>query len=127
MSHHNHKDYTKYSSKPMQERDTTVEEKEIFCASEGVAEPETFTVADEPTPEEPTPVVEPKVAAEGVVAGCKKLNVREHPDKNAKVVCVLDEGAVVEVFTEESVGDFYKVCTEIGIEGYCMKAYIELA
>lgn len=124
MSHH--KDYTKYSSmnKPAQERVVNDEEKkEIFGASTSVVDPEPVT--NEPTPEAPD--VEPAVAAEGFVTNCKKLNVREHPDKNADVVCVLDEGSVVEVFTEESVGDFYKVCTEIGIEGYCVKAYIGLA
>ena len=118
MSHHNnHKDYTKYSNKPAKETNVTVDERDAF---------EDEVVTNEPTPEEPTPVVDP-VVQNGVVVACNKLNVRENPDKNAKVVCVLDEGAVVEVSVEESVGGYYKVCTEIGIEGYCMKSYIELA
>jgi uncharacterized protein YgiM (DUF1202 family) len=100
------------------------EKEEIFGASTSVEEPEVVT--NEPTPEDPTVDVDPIVKT-GVVVACQKLNVREHPDKNANVVSVLDEGSVVEVSIEESVSGFYKVCTEIGIEGYCMKSYIELA
>lgn len=120
-----YKDYTRYSDKPAYERTINDDKQEIFGASTSVAEPEPIT--NEPTPEEPTPVIDTVTATEGFVTGCKKLNVREHPDTKANVVCVLDEGTVVEVFQSESVGDYYKVCTEIGIEGYCVKTYIGLA
>jgi hypothetical protein len=125
MSHNHNRDYTKYSNKPAQAPVVDVEEKKIYDEPTDVVETEVIT--NEPTPEDHAPVVESPVTVEGIVTGCKKLNVREHPNTTAKVVCVLDENAAVKVFDNEVYADFYKVCTEVGIEGYCMKAYIRLA
>lgn len=60
----------------------------------------------------------------GVVAGCSKLRVREAASANAKVLCEISENSEVIVNEEESTKDFYKVCTEAGVEGFCMKKYI---
>lgn len=73
--------------------------------------------------------VEPVVESQpefvpGVVVGCYKLNVRENPDLNAKIVCVLNVSAEVQVSAEEF-GEWFYVCTATGLEGYCMKQFIE--
>ena len=44
------------------------------------------------------------------------------------VLCVIDNGKEVTLDTssEETFEEFYKVCTEAGIEGYCMKKFITI-
>lgn len=74
---------------------------------------------DEPAPEAiPVDV--------GKVVNCDMLNVREKPDRTAKVLEVISKGASVDVFTTESTNDWYKVNTNEGFIGYCMKEYIKL-
>lgn len=71
----------------------------------------------------------------GVVANCGSLNLREQPSVDSNVVCQMDIGT--EVIIDEtapvegevrhaSADEFYKVCTAAGIEGFCMKKYIEV-
>lgn len=76
-------------------------------------------------------VVEVEVTEEGsLVKGklvnCSRLNVREAADKEAEVLCVIDKGSEVTITLEESTEDFYKVCTSSGVEGFCMKQFIEI-
>ena len=62
----------------------------------------------------------------GIVSDCKKLRVRNAPRLDSDVICEIEAGSIVEIdevnFTEE----FYKVCTETGIDGYCMKKFIKV-
>ena len=69
-------------------------------------------------------VVLPKTI-KGVVVNCAKLNVRAYPSRDAEVVCILDVTSEVEVYTEKSTYDWVCVCTVSGIEGYCMKKFID--
>lgn len=62
----------------------------------------------------------------GIVSDCKKLRVRNYPELDANVICEIDEGAHVAIDNSESTEDFYKVCTETGIDGYCMKKFIKI-
>ena len=65
----------------------------------------------------------------GVVSNCKQLYVREKPDKNSKPIYVLKCETEVEISLEESVDNFYKVCTSDNnelITGYCVKDFIEI-
>lgn len=63
----------------------------------------------------------------GIVSGCIKLNVRAEAKKEATILCVLDKGTEVTLLDSEEVSeDFYKVCTKDGVEGYCMKKFIEI-
>ena len=80
-------------------------------------------------------IVEPKaIKAEpakksdviGVVIGCTKLNVRERPTPNANVVATISVESEVMVDLRHSTSAFYKVCNAAGIEGFCMKKYIEI-
>ena len=90
-------------------------EVEIQMAIEEVAEPEVLA-----------PVEETEEPATAVVVGCAKLNVREEPAPNGAVVAVIDASNEVVVYDSESFGNYYKVCTASGIEGYCVKDYLKL-
>lgn len=94
-----------------------------------VAEP--AVEAPKPVAEYVKPVVEtvetvalPKTV-EGVVANCAKLNVRSKPDISSDVVCILDVMSEMEIDIEKSTDDWFYVCTAIGVEGYCMRRFVD--
>lgn len=60
----------------------------------------------------------------GEVSGCKKLNIRKEPDGEAQVLDVVSSGSEVMIDESESTDEFYKIYTESGTEGFCMKQYI---
>lgn len=72
--------------------------------------------ADATTEEEPT-------AALGQVC-CEKLNVRKEPSTTAAVVSVVARDAILMIDADKSTEEWYKVYTEAGIEGYCMKKFV---
>lgn len=86
-------------------------------------EPEPVFVAPVSDPE---PSVEPEIQKFGQVIGCKKLNVRKLPSRDAEIVSELVEGSEVMIDEKESTALFYKICTEHGIEGYCMNNFIKV-
>lgn len=102
---HKYKDY----SKP-----ETLKEEPI------VEEPVQEEAIEEQVVEEPKPTL-------GYVVDCKKLRVRKLPNPNAQVLCELMVGANLVIDLEQSTIAFYKVYTETGLEGYCMKQYIAIA
>ena len=63
---------------------------------------------------------------EGMVVGCAKLNVREKPSITASVVYVLDNMAELAVDVAGSNNEWVKICTATGIEGYCMREFIDV-
>lgn len=65
-------------------------------------------------------------SVKGVVTGCDMLNVRSKPDKESDVVSMLQRDVEIEILDENASDNFYKVVTEIGIEGYCMKKFIAI-
>lgn len=69
---------------------------------------------------------EPKKTARGVVVGCFNLNVRTGPRKDFDVICEIPSESEVEIDESESFEDFYKICTASGVEGFCMKKFIEI-
>lgn len=78
-------------------------------------------------PVEEAPNKESKV---GIVANCEKLNLRKSPLKDsdgANIITELLPGVAVVIDEDESTSDFYKVTTETGLEGYCMRQFIELS
>lgn len=94
--------------------------REAGIVEETVAEP-----VDKPVEE--TPKKESKV---GIVANCEKLNLRRSPLKDsdgANIITELLSGIAVVIDEDESTPDFYKVITETGLEGYCMRRFIELS
>lgn len=93
-------------------------------------EPVDVLAEDALTPQEPV-VPQPEPAQEapvkkGVVVNCDKLNVRKAPTKGSEAIAKITKGNEVIINEAESKGGFYKISTVSGIEGYCMKAYIEV-
>lgn len=129
MSKHN---YNNYSKRNDNETAVTspVEESPVGMRSETpvVDEVVSADVTDNPTPqhkvvEDNNKVEEPKQVV-GVVTGCAKLRVRKNPNPNAAVLCEVNASTEVMIDEKASTGEFYKVCTEAGIEGFCMKKFI---
>ena len=93
--------------------------REAGIVEEAAAEP-----VDQPVEE--SPKKETKV---GIVANCEKLNLRRSPLKDsdgANIITVLLPGVAVLIDEDESTSNFYKVTTEDGLEGYCMRQFIEV-
>lgn len=110
------KNYSKYSGQSKKSK-----HEEMVAKNEETVQ----AVADEIIEE----IVNPKVEeiVDGFVSGCTKLNVRSEANKDSKILCVINEKAEVLVHVvENDSGDFYKVRTSSGIEGYCMKKYITI-
>lgn len=93
-------------------------EVEIQMSIEEVAEPEVLAPVEE-SEESSEPVT-------AIVVGCAKLNVREEPSPRANVIAIIDASNEVVVCDSESFGNYYKICTAAGIEGYCVKDYLKL-
>lgn len=108
--YHNYNNYNKNHNKP----ETVVENVEDVV---------------EETVTQNTPVVEePEVkVVYGVVANCEKLNMRSEPSKQADVIRILTKGDEVRIV--ETKGEFYAVSVDNGTEGlngFCMKEFIEI-
>lgn len=74
--------------------------------------------------EAPVEEVVETVSKVGMVTGCEKLRVRKGPNATADVICEITKSTAVIIDEEASSNDFYKVCTESGVEGFCMKKFI---
>ena len=127
MSNKHYTQYSKFSGEepmlvndPELEVEDTVEEKVDEPIEGQIVIPEV----------EPEPVSDPELSVEpenrkfGKVSNCKKLNIRKLPSRDAEIVSELVEGSEVMIDEKESTALFYKICTEHGIDGYCMKDYI---
>ncbi len=62
---------------------------------------------------------------EGVVVNCAKLNVRAEPNVEGEVVCVLDVMSEIKIDTTKSDNEWFKVHTATGIDGYCMRKFVD--
>lgn len=78
-----------------------------------------------PVPVE-TPVEEKVIVYIGTIRDCDKLNVREEPTADAKVICKLDKTSEVQVDKAASTKEFYKIHTAAGVSGYCMKKFMSV-
>ncbi len=73
------------------------------------------------------PIVEEvKQTATGRVFNCEQLYVRIEGKKGSDVLCIIEKDSEVQINLNESTEEFYKVVTPSGIEGYCMKKFIEV-
>lgn len=116
------KDYRKFYNKPKKEE--TVNEsivkpqtKEIHAAEE--TQEERYCEA----PAEEQEVEELKIRKAKVV-GAARVNVRQHPGKDAKVLTVLSENAEVEMLNNSNPG-WNKVKTPSGAIGYMMSQFLK--
>lgn len=81
------------------------------------------TVNVDPEPTDITPSDDPIY---GTVVRCKALNVREEASVDSEKVCVLPAGSRVVVDNIDSAGEWFSICTEAGLEGYCLSEYISI-
>lgn len=117
MSKHN---YSQYSNKKNNRPNDPVKPN-----VESTKAPEVKMVAKPNVVQETVETVTLPETVEGVVSGCAKLNVRTEPNITAEVVCVLDIMSEIEIDVEQSNAEWFKICTATGIEGYCMRKYVE--
>lgn len=117
--------YYAYENKNNSLKDVTGEiEKEIAEVNETE---EIDEVNETEEIEEVEEVEEEDATVVGTVTGCQKLNVRAKADIKAEVVCQIPEKAVLLIDTDESTDEWYKVYTEAGMEGFCMKKYVTVS
>lgn len=96
------------------------EEEQVVVQEEIVEEPEVTVHEEVPSPKQESNIVT------GIVTGCAKLNVREHPDLKADALCILSASSEVKVVEDEVFDKWYHVFTDAGVEGFCMKRYISI-
>ena len=119
----NKKLYVGYDKETKSLADVTEEMEEEIAEvneSEEVEKEVTEEVTKEATKEADSTVV-------GYVSGCLKLNIREEGYLGANVVCVVPEKTALLIEVAESNDEWYKVYTETGMEGFCMKQYVTLS
>ena len=110
-----------------QSRRDCVESKAVSVHDNPNAKPDCRGLRAEAHPvDEAAPAEVMKSFTAGVVTECLKLNVRKKPSADAEVLVTIDALSKVMVDMAESTNDFFKVVTETGIEGFCMRKYIAL-
>lgn len=82
------------------------------------------TIAPETTPAEQS-APETTETVIGTVVRCDCLNVRNKPTKSGDIVAVIPVGKKVTIDLEKSNDLWYGVQLKTGVEGFCMKEYIE--
>ena len=127
MSNKHYTQYSKFSGEePMLVNDPEFEvEEENKEKVEESIEGQIVIPEVEPEPD-PEPSIEPENRKFGKISNCKKLNVRKLPSRDAGIVSELVEGSEVMIDEKESTALFYKIYTEHGIEGFCMKQFIKV-
>ena len=73
--------------------------------------------------EEITEVKKPMI---GVVVECSSLNIRSKSSTNSEIIATVKAGTELLINEDESVSEWFKVCTEAGIEGFCMRKYVSV-
>lgn len=137
MSKHKH-NYSQYSNKPKHENlKVTITEELLNPIAEVTMARSHPDPVGEPGPMGVTGIsdtglvnetVETKTLNEtvtGMVVGCAKLNVRSDASLFADVVCTLDVMSEMMIDVNKSTKDWFFVCTATGIEGYCLRKYVE--
>lgn len=100
--------------------------KDKFAINSSKAEEKATQTAE---PEVKEPATEEQYKQEkilGTVVNCAKLRIREHPNINAIVAAEIEKGSEVKIDESKSTAEFYAVITGSGLEGYCMKDYIQI-
>ena len=114
----NRRNYNQYANKeettPVEEIEESIDTTETVEENEVVTE-ETEVIEDKTPDEVPKPVY-------GVV-NCSKLNIRRGPSIDTASLCIVEGGSKLDIeqFNEE----WFKVLTEDGIAGYCMREFID--
>ncbi len=61
---------------------------------------------------------------EGTIYKCELINVRSKPSIDGEIVTRLRKGDKVHV--EDEIGEWLAITTCMGMEGYCLKDYVEV-
>lgn len=78
---------------------------------------------NENAPKKPKPQ-KPKVKDKQVkIVNCSKLNVRSEPDKDAKIVYIINNGDVMFVDAKDNKKGWLSVYNEAGIAGYIISKF----
>lgn len=97
----------------------------------GIVEEAAIELVEVETTEESTVEETPKKESKvGTVYNCAKVNLRKSPYKDSdgkNIITELIAGTAVVIDEVDSTPNFYRVTTEDGLEGYCMKQFIRLA
>jgi len=124
------RDYTRYSKESIEPVES-VESTEIEVPDNSI---ETTTEPSQPVKVEVENITEAKQDPKsdepkfvtGIVTDCVKLNVREDPDPTAMILGTITAATELIVSKEESTEEYYKICTSVGLEGYCMKKFVTI-
>lgn len=60
----------------------------------------------------------------GIVVNCKKLNLRTKPSKAANIIYEMPADSKLTINLDRSINGWFSVCTESGLEGFCMKEFV---
>jgi hypothetical protein len=132
MSKHNYTQYSNKKNEYTQPEVTTVEDNDVAFVGQFVAT-ETATCEQcgqqyEPNQDHVCVTNEPEeTTATGTVVNCVKLNVRAEPNATAGIVCAMNVDSEMKIDINKSTNEWYKVCTATGIEGYCMKKFVNIS
>ena len=62
----------------------------------------------------------------GKISGFEKLYVRKEASKDSEPAGIITSETVLIIDEENSTEDFYKVTTNEGLEGYCVKKFVKI-
>lgn len=114
----NRRNYNQYANKeetaPVEEIEESIDTTETVEENEVVTE-ETEVIEDKTPDEVPKPIY-------GVV-NCSKLNIRRGPSIDTASLCIVEGGSKLDI--EQYNEEWFKVLTEDGISGYCMRKFID--
>ena len=85
---------------------------------------ESLKKVDEPATIQNPELSKPAEPIIGIVTNCVRLNVRETPIITAKILSEVDVNSKLMIDETESTEEWFKIYTETGIEGFCMKKFI---
>lgn len=60
----------------------------------------------------------------GLISDCANLRVRKEPDDKAEVLGTIPVDTEVMIDEDESTREFYKIYTDSGLEGFCMRRFV---
>lgn len=60
----------------------------------------------------------------GVVANCTKLNIRKEPSVHAEILGVVNVDSEMKIDMDKSNDKWFYVSTAVGIDGYCMRDFV---
>ena len=120
MPKHNYTQYSnakKYDDKPKTEE--SVEHDNLIEHADFVEEVDAVKMVEETVNTVPIPKT-----INGVVANCTKLNIRKDPSVHAEILGVVNVDSEMKIDMDKSNDKWFYVSTAVGIDGYCMRDFV---